>query len=135
MKAQRLKIGAVILAVGALGLSAASMAFLWQKPDVATALGRILWAGALANLSLSLLMALIAIFPMRRGETWAFWAYCIPFVIYGIPILILDATHVAQEHLLSTLAPQVSGLVVAMLGLFLVAVPMFKGTGQRRKLP
>jgi len=135
MKAQRLKIGAIILATGALGLSAASMAFLWQKPDVATALGRILWAGALANFSLAVIMALIAIFPMRRGEKWAFWAYCIPFGVYGIPILILDATHVAQEHLLSTLAPQVSGLVVAMLGLFLVAVPMFKGAGQRRKLP
>ncbi len=127
-KVQRLKIGAIILAVGALGLSAASMAFLWQEPDVATALGRILWAGALANLSLSLLMALIAIFPLRRGEKWAFWAYCIPFVIYGIPMLILDATHVAKEQLLSTLAPQVSGLAVATLGLFLVAAPMFKST-------
>jgi len=126
-KVRRLEIGSIILTIGALGLSAASMAFLWQKPDVSIALGRILWAGALANLSLSLIMALIAFFPIRRGEKWAFWAYCIPFVIYGIPILLLDATHVAKEQLVGTLAPQVSGLAVAFLGLFLVAVPLFRG--------
>jgi hypothetical protein len=124
-RAQRLKIGAIILFVGALGLSGASMAFLWQDPDVALTMGRLLYAGALANLSLALIMALIAILPLRRGERWAFWAYCLPFVVYGLPILILDATHVAPAELPSTLAPQVGGLLVAAVGLILVAPGVF----------
>ena len=117
---RRLKVGALILAMGSLSLSAASGAMLAQRPDVATDTGSLLCAGALANLSLSLLWALIAVFPLRRGERWAFWAYSLPIPLYGIPMLILDGTHVSRGHLLSTLGPQVVGLVVATLGLSLV---------------
>ncbi len=129
---QRLKIGAIILAIGALSLSAASMAMIAQRPDVATAVGRLLCAGALANFSLSMIFwALIAIFPLRRGEKWAFWAYALPIPLYGIPMLILDATNVAKAELLSTLAPQVMGLLVAAVGLFFVAPGIFGTTPKR----
>lgn len=127
-RSRRLKVGATLHGVGALSLSAASAAMLAQGPDVATHHGRLLVAGALANLSLSLLWALIAFIPLRRGEKWAFWAWCLPVPLYGIPMLALDATHVAAAHLPSTLAPQVSGLVIAAVGLALAAPAIFGGT-------
>jgi hypothetical protein len=123
---QRHKIGSTILAVGALSLSAASFAMLAPGPDVTTHIGRLLCAGALANFSLSLIWALIAIFPLRRGEKWAFWAFCLPIPLYGIPMLILDATNVEPSSLVSTLAPQVLGLSIALVGLFLVAPSVFR---------
>jgi len=123
---RHLKIGATILAVGALSLSAASGAMLAQRPDITTAAGRLLCAGALANLSLSLMWALIATIPLRRGEKWAFWAYCLPIPLYGIPMLALDATNVEKTELITTLAPQVLGLLVAAVGLVLVAPGIFK---------
>lgn len=123
---QRHKIGSTILAVGAFSLSAASFAMLAQGPDVATHIGRLLCAGALANFSLSLIWALIAIFPLRRGEKWAFWAFCLPIPLYGIPMLILDAINVEPSSLLSTLAPQVLGLLIALAGLFLVSPGVFR---------
>jgi hypothetical protein len=128
---QRLKIGAIILAIGALSLSAASMAMIAQRPDVATVVGRLLCAGALAIFSLSMIWALIALFPLRRGEKWAFWAYALPIPLYGIPMLILDATNVAKAELLSTLPPQVMGLLVAAVGLFFVAPGIFGTTPKR----
>lgn len=123
---QRHKIGAIILAVGALGLSAASLAMLAPGPDVTTHIGRLLCAGALANFSLSLIWFFIAIFPIRRGEKWAFWTFCLPIPLYGIPMLILDATNVESSSLLSTLAPQVLGLLITLVGLFLVAPGVFR---------
>lgn len=123
---QRHKIGSTSLAVGALSLSAASFVMLAQGPDVTTHVGRLLCAGALANFSLSLIWAFIAIFPIRRGEKWAFWAFCLPIPLYGIPMLILDATNVEPSSLVPTLAPQVLGLSIALVGLFLVAPGVFR---------
>jgi len=122
----RLKVGAVILTIGALGLSGASAAIFANSPEVTIAIGRLMRAGALANLCLSLLWALIAAIPLRRGEKWAFWAFLIPIPLYGIPILYLDATYASREGLVTTLAPQVGGLLVAAIGLALVASTIFK---------
>jgi hypothetical protein len=123
--AQRLRIGSVLLAVTALGMSGATVAILTRLPDVTTALGRHLWAGALANLSLSLIQLMIALIPLRRGEKWAFWAYVLPLLVYGIPILMLDATHVPGATLVPTLAPMVLGLASAVIGLMLAAKTIF----------
>jgi hypothetical protein len=125
---QRHKFGSTILAVGALSLSAASFAMLAKGPDVTTHIGRLLCAGALANFSLSLILAFIAIFPIRRGEKWAFWAFCLPIPLYGIPMLILDAANVEPSSLVSTLAPQVLGLLTVLVGLFLVTPGIFRNT-------
>lgn len=127
---KQLKIGAAILAIGALGLSGATFAIysFAMQFGVKNTTGRLLIAGALANQSLSFIMSLIAAFPLRRGEKWAFWAYALPFGLYGIPIMVLDATNVAKEELVSTLTPQILGLIVALLGLFLVAPSIFKKT-------
>ena len=123
---QRLKVGAIVLAVGALGLGGASAAIFANSPEVTTTIGRLMRAGALANLCLSLLWALLALIPLRRGEKWAFWAFLIPIPLYGIPILYLDAAYASREGLVTTLAPQVGGLLVAAIGLVLVASAIFK---------
>jgi len=122
----RLKLGAILLAIGALSLSAASVAMLAPRPDVTTTIGRLLCAGALANFSLSLIWALIAFIPLRRGEKWAFWVYCFPIPLYGVPMFVLDATNVEKAHLLSTLTPQVMDLLIAAIGLLLVAPGVFR---------
>ena len=123
--AQRHHIGCVILAVGAFGLSAASLAILSPSPDPHTRVGRHLIAGALANLALALILGLIAAVPLRRGQRWAFWAYVIPLGIYGVPVLLMDSTYVSSEHLIATLVPQLLGLVLSILGLILVAPAVF----------
>ncbi|MCI0404731.1 MAG: hypothetical protein L0Z48_10835 [candidate division Zixibacteria bacterium] len=131
-QARRIKIGAIILAIGSLGLSGASAAILSNSPEVTTTIGRLMRAGALANLCLSLLWSLIALIPLRWGEKWAFWAFLIPIPLYGIPLLYLDATYAPREGLVGTLAPQVGGLLVAAVGLILVATGIFKKTSEKQ---
>jgi hypothetical protein len=119
-------VGCAILTVGALGLSAASFAILARGPELATRTGRHLVAGALANLSLALLMALLAAIPLRRGERWALWAYLAPLLLYGLPILVIDAMNVAPARLARTLAPQILGLASVVVGLAVVGPTLRK---------
>ena len=76
-------------------------------------------AGALAIVSLSGVEILIALFPLRRGEVWAFWAALLPLVSLAVPVMLVDVKHVSSGHLLVTLAPFVAGLVLAICGLVL----------------
>ncbi len=76
-------------------------------------------AGALAIISLAGVEILIAVFPLRRGELWAFWATLLPLISLSIPMMVLDATHVASSHLLVTLAPFMAGLILVVCGLVL----------------
>ena len=125
----RHKIGVAVVAIATVGLGSASVAMLAQRPDVTTTIGRLLYAGALANASLAFILFLIALIPLRRGQRWAFWALCVPIVLYGIPMLILDGSNVAREQLASTLAPQVGGLSLLIVGLVLVGPKVFaRGT-------
>jgi len=126
----RRQVGCAILAIGALGLSGASAAILARGPDLTTATGRHLTAGALANLALALVMALLAAIPLRRGERWALWGYVAPLLVYGVPMLIIDATHVAPARLARTLAPQVLGLASVVIGLALVVPTLGRGAGR-----
>jgi len=82
----------------------------------------------LAIASLSIIEFLIALFPLRNGERWAFWAAAIPYITLGIPILILDAAYVVGERLINTLAPQVCGLIVALVGLGFSARGIFRSS-------
>jgi len=122
----RHKLGVIIVAVATLGLGSASVAMLGQHPDVTTTTGRLLWAGALANASLALILFLIAVIPLRHGQRWAFWALCAPVILYGIPMLILDGTNVPRGDLVSTLAPQVAGLGLLITGLVLARPGVFR---------
>jgi hypothetical protein len=116
-KPAHLRIGVIFLALGYAGLAAASLGIVSREADPETAVGRHLWAGALANLALVVVELFVVLGPLRRGERWALLAAAVPAPLYGLPILILDATHVAPERLVATLAPQVGGLLVFALGL------------------
>lgn len=121
---RRLQVGSFLLALAALGLLPASWAIA-QGFDFSDRTGRHLLAGGLANLSLALLLALVAAVPIRRGDRWGFWAYCIPVLLYGLPMLVIDATRVAPASLLTTIGPQVLGLLTVVVGLTIVAPAMF----------
>jgi len=90
-------------------------------------LGRHLFAGALGLGSLSLLLAVIAAGPLRRGEKWAFWVYAGAFLVVSVPVVAADAVYVSRQSLLLTLAPQVMALVTATAGLALCAQELFGG--------
>lgn len=122
---RNLKLGSAILALGYVGLFAASLAMVSRGADPESAIGRHLWAGALANASLCIVEILIVTQALCKGEKWAWWAAVVPLVAYGIPILILDALHVPAERLFLTLAPQLIGLIVAGVGLTLSARSVF----------
>ncbi len=124
----RHKVGVTIVAIATVGLGSASIAMVGQAPDVSTTIGRLLWAGALANVSLAVILFVIAVIPLRRGQEWAFWALCSPVVLYGIPMLVLDGTNVPRQDVVSTLAPQVAGLGLLIIGLVLARPGV---TGQR----
>jgi hypothetical protein len=117
-----LRLGSTLLALSSLGMLAAPVAILSARPDLATRAGRHALAGAFALTALAALELLLALIPIRRGEPWALLAAAIPFVIVGVPILVVDATHVAPVRLWNTLAPQVAGLVVGVSSLLLCAV-------------
>ena len=113
--------GTSIIALALIGVLGASVALVSREASFDTAVGRHLWAGALANASLVLVALAIVLGPLRRGEAWAFWVTLIPIAIYAIPILVIDATHVPRQTLIATLAPQVAGLVLAAVGFALTA--------------
>lgn len=131
VSSRRLNIGSVILGIGSLSLSGASWAMFSQAPEISSTLGRLVRAGALANLCLALIWSLVAFIPLRQGKKWAFWVYCIPILLYGIPMIYLEGSQVPSEHLVSTLAPQVGGLCVALIGLILVGPVIFCGDSKR----
>jgi hypothetical protein len=121
-----LRAGSAILAVAAAGILFASFAILSPRPNPWASAGRHLWAGALANACVALLLIVIAAIPLRRGEKWAFWAYVIPIAVYGLPIAILDTLYVPKDHLLLTLAPQFAGLTAVAVGLALCAMEIWE---------
>ena len=60
--------GSGIVALGALGLLAAAAAILPRQIEPGARIGRHLVAGGLAIVSLSVVLVLIALIPLRRGE-------------------------------------------------------------------
>ena len=119
---RRVQLGSTILAVGALGLFAASAAILLtDQPDPSTRVGRHLWAGALAIACLAVQELVLALIPLRRGDRWALWAAAVPFILVGAPVLYLDATYVQRSTWLWTLMPQLISQLIGLFGLFLCA--------------
>ena len=98
----------------------AAYAILNTQPDLSTRTGRHLVAGALAIVSLSAVEILIALFPLRRGELWAFWAALLPLIFLAVPMMLVDVTQVSSGHLLVTLVPFVAGLFLGVSGLVLM---------------
>ena len=119
MISRRMRAGSILVALSYALSAFAAYAILNARPDMATRTGRHLVAGALAIISLSGVEILIALFPLRRGEVWAFWAVLLPLISLAVPVMLLDVTHVSSGHLLVTLAPFVAGLVLAICGLVL----------------
>ena len=121
-----LRAGSAILVAAAAGVLAASFAMLSPAPSLHARAGRHLWGGALANASAAVLLILIAAIPLRRGEKWAFWAFVIPIVLYGLPVAVLDTLYAPRDRLFSTLAPQFAGLAAVAVGLSLCAMEIWK---------
>ncbi|MBF8294670.1 MAG: hypothetical protein HW389_1215 [Bacteroidetes bacterium] len=122
---KNLRLGCTILAIGYIGLFLASIAIVSKQADPSSAVGRHLWAGALANACLAAVEIIIVSVPLRKKQRWAWWAASLPILFYGLPILIIDSTYVSSERLAETLAPQVLGLLAAIVGLALVARSIF----------
>jgi len=116
------RIGSSLVAMSYALAGFAAYSILSARLEVNTRLGRHLLAGALAIVTLSAVEVLIAIFPLRRGEVWAFWAALLPLLSLVLPVMVIDAIHVTSSHLLATLTPFAIGLMLAMGGLALVAL-------------
>jgi hypothetical protein len=121
-----LRWGSGIVAVGALGFLAAAAAMLPREIDTGARVGRHLVAGALAIAALSAVEVLIALVPLRRGETWAFWASAVPVVVVGVPVVIVDVIRVPADSLFAALVPQVLGLSICVVGLTLAGMAIFQ---------
>jgi hypothetical protein len=117
----KLRIGSSLVAMSYVMAGFATYSILSARPDMHTQTGRHLLAGALTIVSLSAVEVLIAIFSLSRGERWAFWATMLPLLSLVLPVMLIDATHVAPGHLLITLIPFAVGLILAIVGLALVS--------------
>ena len=120
MNDTRLRLGASLVALSYALAAFAAYAVFSTRPDLTSRPGRHLFAGALAIVSLSAVEILIAIFPLRRGEKWAFGAAVLPMVSLVLPMMLVDATQVSSGHLFVTLLPFVAGLALGITGLVLV---------------
>ncbi|MGH9399072.1 MAG: hypothetical protein ACRD00_01795 [Thermoanaerobaculia bacterium] len=118
--------GSGIVALGALGMLAAAAAVLPRQIDPGARVGRHLVAGALSIAALSIVELLVALFALRRGEKWAFWAAAVPVVLVGVPVVIVDATYVSPSNLFATILPQVLGLAIVVVGLTLCGLSLFR---------
>jgi hypothetical protein len=120
-----LKTGSLLLAVSAVGLFFATLGILTPAPDLDTKIGRHLAAGGLANAALAFTLLLVATNAIRRGERWGLAPFIAALVLYGLPILMVDATHVARPRLLRTLAPQIAGMALMVTGIAVVSFALF----------
>jgi hypothetical protein len=116
----KLRFGSSLVAVSYALAGFAAYSILSTQPDMNTRPGRHLLAGALAIGTLAAVEVLIAVFPLRRGERWAFWTALLPLLSLVLPVMLIDATHVTSGHLGVTLTPFTVGLILAMGGLALV---------------
>lgn len=114
-------VGCILVAMSYAIASLGAYAILYEAPDLHTRAGRHLLAGGLAIATLSGVEMIVALLPLRRGERWAFWVAILPLVSLVVPMMVVDATHVAPEHRLATLVPFIVGLALAAIGLFLTA--------------
>jgi len=123
-----LRLGSSLLILAAIGILPAAFVIGFQpRLGLNARLGRHVFAGGLGLASLSILLAVTAAIPLRRGEKWAFWAYAGTFLFVGLPVVAADALYVARGSLWLTVLPQVLGLLVATLGLALCAQDLFAG--------
>jgi hypothetical protein len=125
VSARSLRVGSTILAIDAIEILWDSFTIGSHYPSLVTRVGRHLAAGALATGSVALLLFLLAVIPLRRGEKWAFWAYAVVRTTCGLPIATLDALFAPRQILVLTLAPQILGLAAAAVGLALCARGLF----------
>jgi hypothetical protein len=109
-----LRIGSTLLAVAMLGALAAPWTIARTLPDLSERAGRHLFAGILGLTALPLIGVVLALVPVRRGETWAVMASAIPLAIVAVPMLCIDATYVRRDRLFATLAPQAIGLALGI---------------------
>src|SRR6266498_4249573 len=129
MDSPALRLGSGLLAVSSFGLLAAPIIIVRNIPDLSTRASRHAFAGALALIAVAIFECVLALIPIRRGEAWALVLAAVPFALVGVPVLFVDAAHVAPERLWNTLAPQVAGLVVGAAALTICAV----GRNARRR--
>lgn len=115
-----LRLGSSLVALSYAVAGFAAYSILATRPDINTRSGRHLLAGALAIASLSAVEVLIAIFPLSKGERWAFWAALLPLVTLVLPVMLVDATHVISGNRFTTIVPFAVGLTLAIGGLVLI---------------
>lgn len=115
---RRLRLAWKILVFDYVWLAAASWGILSHGADLATANGRHLLAGALANLALVAMGITVTATTFRRGKRWAWFANMIP-LFYGIPIITVDSYYVGFWTV--TVLPQALGVVLLVLALLLPA--------------
>ena len=127
---RNLNAGCLILTIGYLALAFVSF-IMAEDLKIDTRQGRHLLAGALANLSFSFAQIMITNFALRKAEKWAWWSNLVPLIIYGLIILIIDATHVRSQNLVRTLAPQVAGLLILVTGLIISGMGIYKRSNLR----
>ena len=118
--------GSGIVALGALGMLASAAAILPRQIDPGARVGRHLVAGALSIAALAIVELLVALFALRRGEKWAFFAALVPAVLVGVPVVVVDATYAAPATLFATILPQVFGLAITVAGLTLCGLALFR---------
>ena len=114
---KQLRRASTILATASLLLLTVSFLFLLDEPDPASRIGRHLIAGSLANAALAVMLLVVAVIPLRRGERWTFWVFLLLCLLYGIPVFVIDMIFVPTENLAHTLLPQGIGLLAIVVGL------------------
>ena len=122
---KNLNTGSTILTLGYLGLLAVSW-IIFADADLSTTQGRHLLAGSLANAAFCFSQIMITNFALRKGEKWAWWSNLIPALSYGLIILFIDITQVPTKRLLNTLAPQVGGMIILIIGLTFSGIGLFR---------
>jgi len=80
---------------------------------------------ALVCIALILVEIMIALMPLRRGESWALWAAAVPFVVVGVPRLLTDSAcqlsdmhHHGCHQFMMAMLLGVIGLVLSGSGIF-----------------
>lgn len=132
MQSGSYRAGWILAAISTLILAAASITTILQRPDASTAVGFRVYSGALAGLTLSVLLFVIVLVALRQERGWAVVGLSVPLVMYALPLFLATKRAVPSGDLQITFWLHAIAFALLTVALVIAALAIIAGKRQER---